>query len=260
MRGLIRIGMAAGFVVAGAVAGCGTGEEPYRAPRPVRLSAADAGARAGLMRAIAATYRQWGRADEGVRWAPTLCAPAAPPAVSGGAAAAAKISRAEDAGGAHGHKLFLLYAADRAAYLSASGASAPANAAAATRPGGVTQAVVKEAWRPMEITEAEAAQTPPDRKARRDGKWYKAGESGDLFVMAKVADERAAGTDHGWVYGVVKPGTNEVFDAGVIRRCAECHQQAGGGRLFGVSRGSERTALPWTVNTDPAGAKGLMRG
>src|SRR5689334_19015356 len=77
----------------------------------VRASDSRGASDALAVREIAATYRRWGRADDGARWAPTLCAPAAPPVAAGGAAAA-KISRAEGGGdAAHGRKLFLLYAA-----------------------------------------------------------------------------------------------------------------------------------------------------
>jgi hypothetical protein len=198
------------------------------------------------MRAIATDYAKWGRADENARWAPVACEPGGlPDAMPTGG----KISAIEDPPRAHARKFYFLFAKDKAAYLAASGATEGRGAAKrgpATRPAvkedvatsAFRQIVVKEAWAPVEITADEAKRTAADQKAHRGGKWYKARDRGDLFVMARLADEKAAGTDKGWVYGVVTPGSPAtVKEAGLLRQCAECHHQAGDGRLYGVRRG-----------------------
>ncbi|MBI3829590.1 MAG: cytochrome P460 family protein [Planctomycetes bacterium] len=80
------------------------------------------------------------------------------------------------------------------------------------------QIVVKESWIP-EIDEKKN-----EYVAKKN----------DLFVILKL-DEKTEGTDKGWVYGVLSSDGKVVKSAGRVQNCMACHQNAGAGRLFGLS-------------------------
>jgi hypothetical protein len=137
--------------------------------------------------------------------------------------ARADVSRAK---GAHGDKLYLLYAKDAAngTYIEAG------------KPAPVGQTLVKEAWEKVDGT-ATARTAAFDRypagiEATIDGKPCHAGGSYGLFVMHKLAAD-TEGTDQGWVYGTVdKHGT--VTAAGRLASCIACHEKATEDRRFGL--------------------------
>jgi hypothetical protein len=89
---------------------------------------------------------------------------------------------------------------------------------------------VKEAFIPREVPPGAPLQW--SRHAVDHGREYEPGDSVDFFVMVKV-DPRTAGTDAGWIYGVVDPNQHDVIEAGKIERCVACHALAPHDRLFG---------------------------
>jgi hypothetical protein len=202
--------------------------------------------------AIAKNYQKWGRVDDSLRVAPTMCAAPSsqPPSV-----AEPRFSNADDAS-THGNKLYSLFAADRNAYLAAFQANA-AKTTAAKVPveianlRGPKQVLVKESWTIKEVTNEERAKLeeretkkpayPGDHFSRfvsKDGKTFHADEKAGLFVMVQFdPDQKGAGqkdTDAGWVYGTVSPDGKHVTSSGLVQSCMNCHQQAPHGRLFGL--------------------------
>lgn len=187
-------------------------------------TAADAGLDAELaMEEAAAHYRSWDRVTGPMQWAPILCRE--PPSSS------PRFSESPE-GTIHGRKLFHLYASDRAAYESVIG----------NRDDGRALSLVKEVRLPVVLPgsgdfaslrrhDAAGIAVSPE-----DGRRYTPGEVVALFVMSRPGEVERAGTDEGWVYGIVDPDGQRVIDAGVIESCVECHRRAPHGRVFGVAQ------------------------
>lgn len=153
---------------------------------------------------VAASYRAWGRAERWPAWALALCDRFVDPPRESAATR-----------GPHDHKLFFVYARDRETYL-------------AGRPSAIGQTVVKESFAPRE-----ADRPGFDGAVRRDGHLYVPGDPIGLFVMRKL-DPSTPGTDRGWIYGFVS-SDGTVREAGLLDRCASCHRDAPGDRLFGLA-------------------------
>lgn len=189
---------------------------------------------------IAAEYRQYGRVDDLMRWAPELCMIPPPPTPHA--------SRSTDPA-THGRKLYMLYARQRDAYAALCGARA--------RGAGETgaQVVVKEAWRPVELPGVSPDAARPRSPLREEsaagldvrqdeggtyfpyvvdgGRVFRADEPAGLFIMYESrADDPDA--DAGWVYGTVSADGQTVTAAGRIASCMSCHRDAPHGRLFGA--------------------------
>lgn len=146
-----------------------------------------------------------------------------------------QLSDAEGNAG-HGKKLYFLFVRDAVAY------SATADAESSQPIG---QAVVKESWAAREIRDghrprafAHRSGAPVRLYAERDGRTFGADRQTELFIMFKLPPD-VPGTDSGWVYGTVSPDLQRVTSVGRIASCVECHEQAGGDRLFG-SRSESR--------------------
>jgi hypothetical protein len=66
-----------------------------------------------------------------------------------------------------------------------------------------------------------------------DGQTYRTGDRADLYVMVKVGEARAEGTDAGWIYAVLSPDGSVLHQASVLEQCAGCHAASPHDRLFG---------------------------
>ena len=191
---------------------------------------------------VAAEYKEWGRVDDEVRWAPWLCRNPNP-----GRAAFSKSSDDQT----HGSKLYSLFAMHRDAYVDQ----------AESKRVQIGQVLVKQSWIPEEITNADdkptkgidrrkVIRTPNPASAKevdrfhldddnfypyawRGDKVFKATKQADLFIMMKL-DPKTPGTDAGWVYATVTPDGKKVTAAGKIESCMKCHLQAKNDRLFGL--------------------------
>ncbi len=173
------------------------------------------------LRAIAAGYRQWGRVDDEMRWAPHLCRMPTP--------ARARISASEDTG-THGRKLYTLYAKDPVAY----GARASVAMIGDREPAGlsdISQVLVKEAFAPVETSQMHSLHLLP---AEHEGKLYVPGEPMGLYVLFKPL-KAEVGTDAGWVYATIAADMTTFTGAGRIDSCMGCHQTLPG-RLFGLQK------------------------
>ena len=188
----------------------------------------------------AAEYKTWGRVDDEMRWAPTLCRTPQP--------GRAYVSASDDEQ-THGKKLYSLLAKKRDDYFIL----------AKEIPIGF--AIVKQSWAPEEVTDpklkpkqrisfeySEVIRTPlpKDRPgstqddhffpyAWKGDKLFKATKQVDLFIMMKFAKE-TPGTDNGWVYGTVTPDGKKVTSSGMVESCMKCHREAQHERLFGLTR------------------------
>jgi hypothetical protein len=193
------------------------------APVPVPVEAVENDPRwHASLRAIAASYSQWGRVDDEMRWAPGLCRMPTP--------ARARISASADAD-THGRKLYTLYARDPVAY----GARASVHMMPSEeRPGlsDISQVLVKEAFAPVETQEMHSLHLLP---AEHDGKLYLPGEPKGLYILFKPRTADAAATDAGWVYGTIAADMTTITGAGKIDSCMGCHQSLPG-RLFGLQK------------------------
>lgn len=185
------------------------------------------------LKEIAANYQDWGRVDNQMRWAPTMCM-----------MPRASVGRFSEKG-PHGDKIYWLFAKHRSEYMAASSEH--------SQP--VGQVIVKEAWKP-ELTdrttgyEVSVELPNPDIVggsyspfAQRDGKVYKATERRGLYVMFKL-DPETEQTDQGWVYGTLDVDGN-VTAAGRLSSCMKCHEQTDNDRLFGLQPEAERLELAW---------------
>jgi hypothetical protein len=175
-----------------------------------------------LLQEIAAHYSDWGRVDDQMRWAPTLCAMPQP--------ARARIS-ASSHESTHGRKLYTLYAKDPVAYgVPKSFTPAPEHPGLA----GLKQVLVKEAFRPVETANNPGMDFGRDLlPAEHDGKRYLPGEPMGLYVVFKPS-KPIAETDAGWVYGTISADGKTVTSAGKVASCMGCHVDAKHERLFGT--------------------------
>jgi hypothetical protein len=185
----------------------------------------------------AAEYKEWGRVDDEMRWAPWLCRVTKPGQV--------QFSASKD-GQTHGQKLYSLFARNRDAYWSLQGEGKVSTG----------QVVVKQSWIPEEVTDPKERgslcddnkiiHTPPrgSRQPASEGdhfypyvtrgdKVFKASKQADLFIMLKL-DPETPNTDAGWVYGTVTPDGKTVTSAGKVESCMNCHREAKNERLLGL--------------------------
>jgi len=213
------------------------------APAPAPAPAASPGPVANdprwhaTLRAIAAGYTTWGRVDDQMRWAPTLCAMPQP--------ARARISASGDES-THGRKLYTLYAKDPAAY-GAQKSFMPAPEV--TGLADIAQVVVKEAFVPVETAK-------PDRSmgfgrelmpAEHGGKTFVPGDPLGIYVVFQPK-KNSPDTDAGWVYGTVSADLKTVTSSGKVASCMGCHQKVPKGRLFGLAEKQE-----WPPGPGPDG-------
>ena len=187
------------------------------------------------LRAIAGGYTTWGRVDDQMRWAPTLCAMPRP--------ARARISASKDTG-THGRKLYTLYAKDPAAY-GAQKSYTPAPEVPGLED--ILQVVVKEAFIPVETSSDPGHGLGGElRPAEHEGKAYAPGDPLGIYVLFQP--KSAADTDAGWVYGTVSADLKTVTSSGKVASCMGCHQKVPSGRLFGLAEKQE-----WPPGPGPDG-------
>jgi hypothetical protein len=205
------------WILAGALALACSSQGPSKDSPAGAEPATAISAFAQQARSIAAGYQAWGRVDDELRFAPTLCRLPLP--------ARARMSTSEDAA-THGRKLYSLFARARAAY-----------------PAGphLDQAVVKEAWTAEPTTTAYQPESHRESDGgdhfypyarTKDGAVFHAGQRAGLYVMYRLPPETPA-TDAGWVYATLTP-TGEVTAAGRLQTCMDCHHHAPNERLFGL--------------------------
>jgi hypothetical protein len=196
------------------------------------------------VRAAATGYQAWGRVDEKPNIAPFLCR--APSGDDFGVASQVRQSRART--GAHGEKLYYLWASERDAYLML-------HRDAEALPVGFT--VVKQSFSarplvgdppvvsrpgPFEPQDPSGTLAPIAWMTAKDGRRLQIDQPADLYVMVKVG--AGPGTDAGWIYGTVSPD-GEVTSAGRVKSCMRCHESARYERLFGLREGPR---LPRQIN------------
>jgi hypothetical protein len=172
--------------------------------------------------AIANAYTAWGRVDDELRWAPSLCRLPYP--------GIARPSESNDPT-THGQKLYSVFARNHAEY-----------------PNGphTEQVIVKESWTAELVTDADAGFRPESYDAaagssdnfypyaKSDGGVYRAAEPAGLYIMFKL-EPTTPDTDEGWVYATITT-TGELTAAGRVASCMGCHEVAPHERLFGVPK------------------------
>jgi hypothetical protein len=175
-------------------------------------------------RQIADTYLSWGRVDDELRWAPSLCRLPMP--------GVPRPSQSSDSS-THGQKLYSVFAKNRMAY--------PAGPQTG-------QVVVKQSWLAEQVDGGRYDPTHyhPDGGwstadhyypyALGDGGVFRPGDFAGLYIMWRV-DPPTPDTDEGWVYATILP-SGEVTSAGRVSSCMGCHEVATHERLFGVPTGS----------------------
>jgi hypothetical protein len=162
---------------------------------------------------IAREYESYGIVDTKFMWVQVLCRIYEPPA---------RMSASADPE-THGDKLYLLYAKNWDAYVKGIRDRQPAG-----------QVIVKETWdaRVSDSEEAGGGRRLAE-PVRKDGKWHHPDTRHALFIMVKA--------DDGWRFGTVSGDRTRVFQSGVIRSCAKCHEKADPDGLFGLpGRPSDR--------------------
>lgn len=191
---------------------------------------------------IAHDYPNWWVVYRDPHWTPARCASPRP------APRGTWMSQSGDPE-THGRKLYDLFVLDQSGYWAIGGGNQPAASSGPDGRSPIGQAIVKESWRPVEVTEKEAFDADLARSTAfplpavavttspvvhgTDGKIYRKGEKRDLFIMYKL-DPGTPGTDQGWVYGTVTPDGLTVTSAGRVASCMECHAKAPHDRLFGM--------------------------
>jgi len=191
----------------------------HAAPTAAPDESAAAGPFDSTLLRIAQNYaKQFTRIDSVFRVAPTACGPG----LFGATTSDYAFSRSKD-DKSHGQKLFVLYASDAEAYRASTHANKEARAG---------QIIVKQSWTAIEIKDGETSSD--GIPTIKDGKAYRPGEQRELFIMTRYAPD-TAGTDDGWVYGVVSADGKKVVRAGRLENCMSCHTDAPHGRLFGLS-------------------------
>jgi hypothetical protein len=158
--------------------------------------------------AAVADYRAYSKVADYPLWAPALCAAPRP---------SVQFMSDATAGRAHGQKLYFLWIKDLKAY------DPPRASTTEETPQAAGQVIVKETFHAIE----------GEGGIEANGKKYKAGDRGPLFVMMRFDDE-TGGTDRGWIYATLSPDGKEVTSAGKIEACMGCHEDAGDDRVFGV--------------------------
>jgi hypothetical protein len=138
--------------------------------------------------AAVADYRSYTKVADYPLWAPEMCAAPRP---------SVQFMSDATAGRAHGQKLYFLWVKDLAAY------NPPRASMTEETPQGAGQIIVKETFHAIE----------GEGSIEANGKKYKAGERGPLFVMMRFDDKRE-GTDRGWIYATLTEDGKEVTSAG----------------------------------------------
>jgi hypothetical protein len=185
-----------------------------------------------VLLSVAKSYEAYGKADDKVRFAPTLCMAPPPSPI--------RLSASKDPG-THGQKLYFLYAYDAMAYLKENryqDSFKDPKKAPRYEEKPAEQVLVKQSWscEPASKDDKPVDSVPGKSKwIKKDGEWFKAGEQKDLFIMVRF-DEKTDGTDKGWVYGTVTPDRKTVTSSGKVASCMACHEKAGDGRLFGLPK------------------------
>lgn len=167
---------------------------------------------------IAKGYKKFAAVDPDARWAPQRCAAFQPRSQPG-----PRFSNSKDAE-THGRKLYFLFAWDKTTYVGLE-----------DKPVAVGQAIVKESWAPVEDKTVRKEDLPAASVIDKDGKVYRAGKQGALFIMLKL-DPKTPETDNGWVYGTVTADAKTVTSSGRVESCMSCHKEAKHDRLFGLAR------------------------
>ncbi|HJZ86692.1 MAG TPA: hypothetical protein VKN99_16055 [Polyangia bacterium] len=198
------------LAVVGCVSGNGsTSEQAQVSPEEARRALA-----------IVDEHKSYGRVDDELRWAPSLCRLPMP--------GVSRPSTSMDAA-THGQKLYSVFAKDHAGYPDDS------------KPG---QVVVKESYRAELVTDPSFVYSPESLSqaptgddhfypyAERDGHIYRAAELAGWYILYKV-DRSAPNNDEGWVYATVT-ADRKVTASGRIGSCMGCHETAPHERLFGV--------------------------
>jgi hypothetical protein len=211
--------LAVGVMGMGALGGCVRAVDAPRSDPPAAESASTAStaapaANAGdqeqaeSLKAIASTYAtRFKKVNPWLHVAPALCAAPVQKVDM------LRMSASNDAS-THGKKVFYLYAVDDAAYAKDGGhkgTTQPAN-----------QVLVKESWVAQPADDAAASHGDV---ASADGKTYRAGERGSLFVMARKGD--------GWRFGLVAPDGTTTTEGPATKSCHGCHDGQPDG-LFGL--------------------------
>lgn len=168
---------------------------------------------------IATKYPGYGKVDDMRRWAPAMCAMAAPPK--------ARVSRSKDPS-THGRKLYFLFAKNRNSYVNNEKDTAG-------------QVIVKEAWLEPSYDAHKSAAEDKNSSDVKPAQSFAAfekdslGPKSGLFIMYNTGS-KAPDTDDGWVYGTVMPDGKIVTSAGRVQTCMGCHVSAPHGRLFGLQQ------------------------
>jgi len=177
---------------------------------------------------IAGKYKSFRPANGMPRWAPVYCrAPME-------ADMKIRLSLSDDEM-SHGRKLYFLFAAQ---IHEKTGEYLPSRSYPDLIAAGVyDHVIVKESWvaKPCEPDKQIPDGESPQVAKGNDGKHYRAGEKGPLFVMFQTAPD-TPGTDDGWVYGTLTPDGKTVTSVGRLENCMSCHQKAPHGRLFGLPK------------------------
>lgn len=195
------------------LAGCSP-EAVAPAEEPVR--SIDTPFTSDLLKQVA-EYQSWGRVDDMLRWAPTLCLMPKPRAY---------VSASADEE-SHGRKLYSLFAKNRNEYALLGDSKTVS----------IGQIVVKQSWLPEEVKDVKEhnPQDHFDPYVRKGDKTFKASTPAGLFVMMKL-DPKTDGTDEGWVYATLSSDAKTVTAAGRIESCMKCHQETKTDRLFGLQK------------------------
>lgn len=149
------------------------------------------------------------------------CAPAIAPSNP-----SPSVSQSDDES-THGQKLYFLFASDIAHYMNQDGTKTP-----------VGQTIVKEAWE-SQPGSSDARNVRNHSSGHRinpratvNGQTLEIAKRSNLFIMKKL-DPQTAGTDAGWVYGIVEADSKKVIASGNVASCASCHADAKNDRQFG---------------------------
>jgi hypothetical protein len=205
----------------------------------------DAAKLQSLFKTIARDYESWGHVEGDASWGYRF----GPPLCRGPGGPTARISDSADSP-THGRKLYTVYARRRTPYRNLWFENRIRTVQPTTRPDGsivpvveslppedlaspIGQVVVKESFEPIANGKASENASSWGMRAAKDGTYYIPGKRGELFIMAFVGTD-VAGTDAGWLYGTVTPDGQTVTSAGIIQNCANCHDTAPHGRLFGL--------------------------
>jgi len=216
-----------GLIVVSVFVGCVKPVDPARpeSPPPTEATGSLPGPatpavdaeQAAALKAIATTYAShFQKVSPWLNVAPTLCAALPHPPTM-------ELSQSGDAS-PHGKKLYFLYASHADVYVKDGGrpgTSQPAD-----------QVIVKESWKAVSADAGDAGHDPSGGSSDvvdTDGKHYRAGERGSLFVMARHGD--------GWRFGLVAPDGTPTTEGPATQSCHGCHDAKPDG-LFGLKRAS----------------------